>query len=326
MKKEMVLNKPSFLINFKNEFSFIAFKLFNYALYKSIPEVGSKREFFIPANEVYKYLGTRNSSQVAKATDEMGGTAYREVFQSKKDIQSLRRTNIFGQVEFERNKGIKFTYTPEIIKYLDNPKFYAKIELLVQQNLRSKHSCRLHELCIDYKGDYSKGFGRTPKISIDKLKEYFGVSNKYKDYKILKRNIINKSIKEINEKDDSIHIELDEYPLDSKKKEHVQFVVYEIPKKPSKFGNSKDYYSIDDKILIKNILLNIGIKEVHADKWAKLYNYQYIMDSVAYLRRKEGYDIFSTAPWKLSKTLEENWSKSKHHSHHDSELKIANYG
>ena len=115
----------------------------------------------------------------------------------------------------------KYSFTPDLIPQLATPSSYAKINLLMQSQFKSKHSLAIYELCKDY-----VGIEHTPVFSIVGLKNYLGIApHEYSEFKHFNYKVIKKSIAEINKKSDlSIAIE-----FGSKKRE--DFVWFTIAKK-----------------------------------------------------------------------------------------------
>lgn len=103
-------------------------------------------------------------------------------------------------------KGVcTYRYDKSLAEKLINPDIYAKISLSVVREIRSVHALVLYENCYRY-----VNIGHTPKWDIDVFRKLMGVdtSVSYKQFKVLKRDVITPAIKEIN-KVSNIQIELE---------------------------------------------------------------------------------------------------------------------
>ena len=100
-------------------------------------------------------------------------------------------------------KGIvTYSYGGQLRKRLHNPKMYAKINLSMQNRFSSKYSLALYELAIDY-FMRDKNIGQTPFIKLERFRQLMGIEkDEHKTFKVLNRDVIKKSIIEINKKSD----------------------------------------------------------------------------------------------------------------------------
>ena len=118
-------------------------------------------------------------------------------------------------------KGVcTYRYDKSLAEKLKNPDIYAKISLSVVREIRSVHALVLYENCYRY-----VNIGHTPKWDIDVFRKLMGVDTavSYKQFKVLKRDVITPSIKEIN-KVSNIQIEL-ETVMNGRSVVAVQFII-----------------------------------------------------------------------------------------------------
>ena len=118
-------------------------------------------------------------------------------------------------------KGVcTYRYDKSLAEKLRNPDIYAKISLSVVREIRSVHALVLYENCYRY-----VNIGHTPKWDIDVFRKLMGVdtSVSYKQFKVLKRDVITPAIKEIN-KVSNIQIEL-ETVMKGRTVVAVQFII-----------------------------------------------------------------------------------------------------
>ena len=100
-------------------------------------------------------------------------------------IDTARVQKNSGEIEVVLSESLK----PFLIQLKGN---FTKYELINILTLHSKHSIRLYELFKSYLwlGKWN--------VSIDELKEILLIQDKYKDYRDLKKFVIEPSVKEIN--------------------------------------------------------------------------------------------------------------------------------
>lgn len=118
-------------------------------------------------------------------------------------------------------KGVcSYRYDKSLAEKLRNPDIYAKINLSVVREIRSVHALVLYENCYRY-----VNIGHTPKWDIDVFRKLMGIDTavSYKQFKVLKRDVITPAIKEIN-KVSNIQIEL-ETVMKGRSVVAVQFII-----------------------------------------------------------------------------------------------------
>ena len=106
--------------------------------------------------------------------------------------------------------------TPYITQLKSNFTRYRLSEIL---NLSSKHAIKIYELSASYmyKGEFT--------ISLDELRHYLGIENKYGDWRDFRKSVIEPSVKQIND-NTCIHIEYE--PIKNGKKiEEIKIKVNE---------------------------------------------------------------------------------------------------
>ena len=101
--------------------------------------------------------------------------------------------------EVRIHDGICFyQYSHTLRQKLHNPRVYAKLNLRLQNQFKSRYALVLWEVCFDY-FDTDRDQGETPFILLDTFRELIGLENdEYPMFKELNRNVIKPAIKEIN--------------------------------------------------------------------------------------------------------------------------------
>lgn len=103
-------------------------------------------------------------------------------------LNYIKRNKKSGKYEIEVSKEI----LPELVELAEN---FTTLDLLVALGLKSTYSQRLYEICSMYKNKPGGYFY----LDIDKLVDLVGAPEKYSEYGVLKRRILEQSQKEIKE-------------------------------------------------------------------------------------------------------------------------------
>ena len=105
--------------------------------------------------------------------------------------------------------GICFYQFPHTLRLkLYNPRVYAKLNLRLQNQFRSRYALVLWEICFDY-FDTDRDQGETPFIPLETFKSLMGLEETdYPVFKVLNRDLIKPAIKEINDLT-NYHIEVE---------------------------------------------------------------------------------------------------------------------
>ena len=105
---------------------------------------------------------------------------------------------LLASVEIE--EGICSYEFPKPLRLkLHNPRVYAKLNLRLQNQFRSRYALVLWEICFDY-FDTDRDRGETPFIALEVFKSLMGLEKEeYPIFKVLNRDLIKPAIKEIND-------------------------------------------------------------------------------------------------------------------------------
>ena len=113
---------------------------------------------------------------------------------------------------------------------LYNPRVYAKLNLHLQNQFKSRHALVLWEVCFDY-FDADRDQGETPFIPLEMFRELLGIkSDEYPAFSIFNRAVIKPAIKEINEVTDYF-VEA-EHKRVGRKVSHLKFRITRVNQLP----------------------------------------------------------------------------------------------
>lgn len=92
-----------------------------------------------------------------------------------------------------------YSFAAHLRLKLYNPRIYTKLNLRLQNRFTSRYALILWEVCFDY-FDIARNQGETTFIPIETFRELMGLEkDEYPVFKVLNRDVIKPSIKEINE-------------------------------------------------------------------------------------------------------------------------------
>ncbi len=201
IRREVIKHSAS--IQISNTISLVQRKVWNILFANAFDELNEKDEFVIKLIDLREVLG------YDKRNDEYLKTVLESLLDLKVEWNVLNKDKsqvwgamvLLAEVQIINGKCI-YGYAPNLRKKLFNFTMYARINLGIQNEFNSKHSLALYELFVDY-FIKKNAYGETPFIKINKMRKLLGLDKeKFMKFKILNRNIIKKSINEINKKTD----------------------------------------------------------------------------------------------------------------------------
>lgn len=195
MTKESLV-KASGAIHISHKIGLVQKKLWNYLLKHAYNDLDKNTHFSIGISELYTLLNTRDEKNIKKVLHSLNISIEFNVF-GKDNVNQWELFSLLSYINI--NNGIvTYSFGERLSELLFKPRFYALINLAIQQKISSKYSLFLYELCLDY-----LGLGKTGWLTIDKIRHFMGLeNNEYPKFKFLNQHIIQKAIIEINEKTD----------------------------------------------------------------------------------------------------------------------------
>jgi len=304
--------KPTATIHIGNNLTFIERKLFNLLVWHSQINRLTKKKELLHFDELMGLIGLNKSRN-----KEVIQGALETLVTSKITWNTLERdrtNNQWGVCTFlagaEISNGkLRYLINPFLIDKIENPSVYAKIQLLVQAQFRSKYSLILYEFIID---ELSRR--REKKLTVDvnlddlrKVLQYDG------EFKTLNKDVLKPSVKEINAETD---IEL---TLSTRKKgRKVVAIILEIERKdhfqlplnlPSRGLVDK---LTDEQEAIKEQLMASEINEQKSIELVLSYSEERILNNINYVNQevnKKSSKVRNAAAY-LIKAIEHNYSPS----------------
>jgi len=231
------LDKPSGCIHISHVTSGPAMRLFNCFLawcYDEIPLIDEVHRFTVPRKLVEEYMRTRNEKALKGWLQELGDASVEwndlgGLGHGKGSKPSWGYYKFLQEPEFV-GSFVTFTMARTMRLFIADSTMFARINLLIERKFqKTRYALPLYELGLDYRDnrDAVTGKGCTPWLSVDQLRKYLGVTDKYPEFKLLNRAILQNALKEIAAEAD-ITMAM-EKRTDKRVVTHVRFLIDDNP-------------------------------------------------------------------------------------------------
>ena len=201
--KKYLVRVHSSITQMAHNIDLVPVKVWYYLLYRVYWYLPEYDEFCIPVKDISAFLSEDTNTNFSydyleQVLDQL--LTHKISFNTlKKDKKhSWKKATLLGGHSLENGK-IYFTYSKYLKQHLINPKLFAKLNVLILGAFSSKYSLILYNIFIDYMID---GLPETKKeIKISDLRNILGIKkDEYVEFKRLNKDVIKKSIDEINNK------------------------------------------------------------------------------------------------------------------------------
>lgn len=223
--KEQPLNLNSGTIQISNIISLKAKQSWMYMVYKAFEELGNKNIFQISQAELKKAIQytSRNDKHFKETLKELAECKVEFNIFNKDGSGKWLITHLLASCEIDDSTAlIEYEFSEKLKNKLMFPVMYAKLNLLISQKFKSKHSLAIYTLAIDYlikKQNYGE-----KNLTVEELKRFLGlIDNEGKEnckYRVvdIHKHILKKAEKEINEISDmNMKIDVIKDKLNSRK-------------------------------------------------------------------------------------------------------------
>jgi len=209
----------------------------------------------------------RDLSSIEIVINSLGKNKEMEELIITRFVQEIR----FNRAKHKKNKKVKLA-VPNIIllRITALKKYFTRMFFEIQFSLNSKYSKFLYEILKDYEGVDKKI------IDLFELMDLINVtSNTQKQWKFFRPNILEKAIKEINEKSD---IKVSYEPIKEKTEEnprlHVEKILFQIEPQPESRLKKLGLLDHEDLSIEEQIHMN-KMKSIAKQKLDKILNSPY---------------------------------------------------
>jgi len=282
-QKPVELIKHTAAIHIKTSLSLVDRKVLNILLKNAYDELGKVKYHTIRLSQIKHWVGWNSKN-------------YDDLKRSLRKLVSAKiEWNIFGQDK--KNKwfissllasasiaGGKCTYDYpfHLQELLKNPNIYGRINLLSQNNFKSKYSLILWEFLMNYISNTKSSTIGTEWIKIKDYRDLMGVEDKvYAPFKEFSYNLVRNPIKEINQVSE-IEVEAN-YNKAGDKFNAVRFI---ITRKPKENIAIKDTIEGDAEIqkTVKETLLNFcKLSSASVDQILDKYKTEQLAANIKYI-------------------------------------------
>lgn len=199
-KEDKYLVKPSGLVQIVNrDISLVQRKAYNILIYNALSNI-DEEVHRIELKELKRLLSYHDFEALKREIIGLMGTVVEMNYIGDRDKQVWEAYSLLPYVKAVGEGELEYSFG--LLRHrMKNPEFYAKISLLIQKKFKSRYSLALYEFCCDHFVK-QKGFGVTPWIPIEDLKEILGYRGDGVDFKYFNRDVLKRAIREVNEKSD----------------------------------------------------------------------------------------------------------------------------
>ena len=216
-------------IHTSGELSLLERKMSNILLLNAYDSLPTAKSHSIPVAHLCAMLGWEESNNVERLKDALRTLVSTRIEFNLLDKEGKEHWEVTTIISGGNiGNGIcTYRYDSELAKKLYHPSVYATINIGIQRRFSGNYALTLYENCVRFRNNGPES--GTGFIPIDKFRKLMGAENvAYEDYKYLKRDVIKKSVDEINKVSD-IEIELVEERGKGRKVTAVKFLVKENP-------------------------------------------------------------------------------------------------
>jgi hypothetical protein len=268
-----VLKKNVSTIHINARLTLTQRKLVNALLYNAYEELLSEDTHSIPVSLLSEMIGfdSRNQAHLRQAIRGLTETSV------EWDILEDDGTSVWEVSSLLSSARIRagvctYRYDKGLAEKLKHPDIYSKINLSVIRELRSSHALSLYENCYRY-----VDIGHTGWWDLDVFRKLMSVDGlaSYQEYKILKRDLITPSMREIN-KLSNIQVEM-QTRRDGRSVSGVRFLV-KYNKQLSLVGMEEEDEISESRAYLA--LREQGISKTLARSWVLEHEESYIFEKL----------------------------------------------
>lgn len=294
-QSEMFLKKHVGLIHCENKLTLVQRKICNILLFNALESIKKEDIFQISLKKLCGLISynSNDSNLIKNSVKALISTVMEwNLLEDSKFInadlstvgsESWNASSLLAGASI-KNGIISYSYSPQIKSVLSTLDIYGRINLFIQSKLNSVYSLVLYENCSRY-----KKINRTPWFSIALIKSIMGIpKNKYPEFKVLNRHVINVAVKEINEKSD-IFVEAIQKKV-GRSVTAIQFKISEnekynpVLKRSNTKIKSLAHHNNDSLNLV--LLNDFNLTEKQANKILASYQKEYISEKISFVKNK----------------------------------------
>lgn len=201
IKKDNLVVKANKLIEAKGRLSLLEQKIFASLVSEITPGQDSKTLYKININEIAELSNSKSSDIYNKLKKAAKNLLDKKILIEDDERSSFLAMTLFSSVEYKKNSGVlEIEISKKLKPYLlaingsDTP--FTKYQLSNILKLKSSYSIRIYELLKQYLKLHVR------KFELEELKDYLGISEKYKVFSNFETYVLKVATKEINQNTD----------------------------------------------------------------------------------------------------------------------------
>lgn len=196
-EKDLILKKHAYTIHCKNIMSLMQRKIANVLLMHAYPNLKHNNRFSISSRKLCNLIGYNSNdySLLKKAIIDLISITieWNVIDSSTGKEKNWKASSALSAAEIA-DGNCSYEYSSIMRELLYQPEVYGKIDMQLISRFKSSYGLALYENCVRY-----LNLSKTPWFSLDIFKKLMGVSkDKYKEFKYLKKRVINIAVKEVN--------------------------------------------------------------------------------------------------------------------------------
>ena len=171
---------------------------FNYLLKRAYHNLDKSSIHEIPVSDLLKFLNHTSIQRIENSLKKLGSINI-TIDYTDNDTgaeHSVQTHYLSYDVSKAENGILTYAFDPILLKFLWEPKVYARINIFNIRNFKSVYTGKLYEMAALYQNR----FHRSWELTVNDLKEFLGVEhNQHARFDNFKSKVIDKSVQEINE-------------------------------------------------------------------------------------------------------------------------------
>ena len=193
------LKKHSAAIQLHNTLTLLQRKTWNVLLWQAYHELPTQEIHTIPFPQLMQLVGydSKDAAYLKEATVAMMHCIVEWNLLGKDGANVWGAAVLLASVEIAQ--GVcSYGFAPHLRPKLYNPDMFARLDLDLQKQFKSKYALALWELCTDYLGGKREA-GETPWIALADFRKLMGIAaGMYPRYKLLSQRVLTPALAEIN--------------------------------------------------------------------------------------------------------------------------------
>jgi hypothetical protein len=194
-----ILKKHSAAIQIHNTLTLLQRKTWNVLLWHAYHELPTKDMHSISTQQLMRLVGydSKDEAYLKEVTMAMMQCIVEWNVLGKDGAQLWGAAVLLASVEMDHGL-CSYGFAPHLRHKLYNPDMFARLDLDLQKQFKSKYALALWELCTDYLGG-KREVGETPWITLAEFRQLMGIAaGMYPLYKLFSQRVLTPALTEIN--------------------------------------------------------------------------------------------------------------------------------